>query len=63
VAEDADRLLKLFDLQRLLQNSHRAFGQNPVEHFTVGVTGDDDNRQIRIRLFRHIVDIIGWPIR
>lgn len=45
VAEDANGLLKLLHLERLFQNRDRAAGENAIEHFAVGVAGDDNDRE------------------
>src|SRR6266852_692915 len=63
VAENADGFFELLDLERLLQNGDRAFGQNAVEHRAVGVTGDDDDGAIRLLLFKRVINIIGRPVR
>src|ERR1041384_4774376 len=63
VAENANSLLELLDLERLLQDGHRAASQNPIEHFAVGITGDDDDRQFGIGFFRGVVNVVGGTIR
>jgi len=63
VAENANGLLKLLDLERLLQNGHRSARQNPIQHFAVGITGDDNDRQFRIRFLRGIVNVVRRAVR
>ena len=62
VAKDANGLLKLLDLERLFQDGDRAFGQNPIQHLTVGITGDNHDRQFGIDLFGRFVNIVRRTI-
>src|ERR1700759_3852727 len=63
VTENANCLLKLLDLERLFQNRNWATRQNPIEHFAVGVTGDNDNRQFRVGFLRRIVSVSRGAVR
>src|SRR5947209_4801773 len=62
VAEDADGLLELLDLERLLQNRDRSFRENSIEHLAVRIPGDDDNGQLGIDLFGTVVDVVSWAV-
>jgi hypothetical protein len=48
--EQFHRLIKLLNLQRLLQNRDRTDLENPIEDLTFRVTCDHDNVEVRINL-------------
>jgi len=56
VAEDFHGLLELLGFEGLLQDRDRTFSQDAIEHFAVGITGDDDDRTIGLLPFHEIVN-------
>src|SRR5438067_8592657 len=63
VAKDADGLLELRDLERFLQDGDRTARQNPIQHFAVGITGNDDDGQVRIGFLRRFVNVVCGAVR
>ncbi len=63
VAEDANRLFELFHLERLFQNGDWSFGENPVEHGAVRITGNDNNGAVGLFFFNRVVNVVGRTIR
>src|ERR1700716_498867 len=63
VAENANSIFELLDLERLFQNRDRAFGQDAIEHFAVGITRDDDDRALRLFFLDLIVNIVSRAVR
>ncbi len=43
MAKDSYRLLQLLGLERLFQNRDWSLRQNAIEHFAIGVTGNDND--------------------
>ena len=62
VAEDFHGLLELLGFEGLLQDRDRTFSQDAIEHFAVGITGDDDDRTIGLLPFHEIVNVVGRAI-
>src|SRR6202030_1972308 len=63
VAENPNCLFQLLDLERLFQNGDRSFGQDPVEHRAVGITGNDDDRTTGLIFLDRIVNVVRRTVR
>jgi hypothetical protein len=63
MSEDFDRLVKLFNLERLFQHGHRTDLQDPVKNFAIRVPGNNDYVKIWVNLFRRPIYLIAWSIR
>src|ERR1700737_4752789 len=63
MAQNPDSLFDLLDLERFFQNGDWAFGEDPVEHRAVGITGNDDDRAVGLLFLGHVVNVIGRPVR
>ena len=63
MSENANGVFQLLDLERLFQDGDRAFGQDSVQHFAVGITRNHNNRALRLFFLGRVIDIIGRPIR
>ena len=53
----------MLDLERLFQDSDWTSGQDPVEHCAVRITGNNDDRAIRLLFLGRVVNVIGGPVR
>src|SRR5213595_1415341 len=62
VPENFYRLLQLLGLERLFQNRDRPLRQNAIEHFAIGVTGNDNDGTIGLIPLDEIVNVIGGTI-
>jgi len=62
VAENFYRLLQLLGLERLFQNRDWSLRQNAIEHFAIGVTGNDNDGTIGLIPLDEIVNVIGRTI-
>src|ERR1700737_4426959 len=63
VPENANRLLKLIGLERFLQNRDRPLGHNPVEHFAIGITRNNNDWAFGLLPFGLIVDVVSRTVR
>src|SRR5438270_5746446 len=63
VAEDANGLFQLLDLERFLQDCDRTFRQNSVEHRAVRIAGNDDDRASRLIFLDRIINVIRRTVR
>jgi len=58
MAQNADCLSELLELERLFQNSDWTFSQNPVKHRAFGITSNDNDRTIWVLLFDRVVNVV-----
>ena len=63
VQENLHRLIKLLNLQWLLQNRDRTELKNPIEDLTIRVTCDHYNVEVRINLLRCFIHLITGSVR
>ena len=61
--ENANRLLKLIGLERFLQNRDRPLGQNPVEHFAIGITRNNNDWALGLFPLGLIVNVVSRAVR
>src|SRR5947207_8549837 len=62
MAKNSYRLLQLRGLKRLFQNRDWSLGQNAIEHFAIGVTGNDNDGTVGLIPLDEIVNVIGGTI-
>jgi hypothetical protein len=62
VAENLYRLIKLLNLQWLLQDRDRTNLKDPIQDFAIRVTCDDNDVKVRINLFGCFIHLITWSI-
>src|SRR5205814_9860880 len=62
MAKNSYRLLQLLGLERLFQNRDWSLRQNAIEHFAIGVTGNDNDGTIGLIPLDEIVNVIGGTI-
>src|SRR6202171_272583 len=63
VPENANRLLELIGLERFLQNRDRPLGQNPVEHFAIGITRNNNDWALGLFPLGLIVNVVSRAVR
>src|ERR1700676_4487182 len=61
--ENANRLLELIGLERFLQNRDRPLGQNPVEHFPIGITRNNNDWALELFPLGLIVNVVSRAVR
>src|SRR5438046_6152433 len=62
MAKNSYRLLQLLGLKRLFQNRDWSLRQNAIEHFAIGVTGNDNDGKVGLIPLDEIVNVIGGTI-
>src|SRR5438552_12602223 len=62
MAKNSYRLLQLLGLERLFQNRDWSLRQNAIEHFAIGVTGNDNDGTVGLVPLDEIVNVIGGTI-
>src|SRR5437660_3085166 len=62
VPKNSHRLLQLLGLERLFQNRDWPLRQNAIEHFAIGVTGNDNDGTIGLFPLNEIVNVIGRTV-
>ncbi len=62
MAKNSYRLLQLLGLERLFQNRDWSLRQNAIEHFAIGVTGNDNDGTVGLIPLDEIVNVIGGTI-
>src|SRR4029077_18673394 len=63
MAQNSDSLFELLHLERLFQDCDGPLRQDAIQHFTIGVAGDDDDGTLWLLFLGHVVDIIRRTVR
>lgn len=63
VPEHSNRQLKLLGFERFFQDGDGTLGQDPVQHFAVGIAGNNNDGAFRLVVFESVVNVVGRSVR